>query len=84
MTCACKDPAICHRSLLVGWSLKHQYDHELQHIRHDGALESQSALEQRLMALTSIAPDLLSGDEAALQMAYRQQCQACAYRRPAE
>lgn len=82
MTCACKDPAICHRSLLVGWSLKHQYDRELQHITHDGMLESQTALEQRLMPLTGTMPDLLAGDAAALQLAYQQQCRACAYRRP--
>ncbi|WP_339857211.1 DUF488 domain-containing protein [Pseudohongiella acticola] len=82
MTCACKDPAICHRSLLIGWSLKHQYNVELQHITHDGSLETQSALEQRLMTMTGTVPDLLAGDEAALQLAYQQQCQACAYRRP--
>jgi uncharacterized protein (DUF488 family) len=82
MTCACKDPAICHRSLLVGWSLRHQYDCELQHITHDGALESQTALEQRLMTLTDTVPDLLAGEAAALQLAYQQQCRACAYRRP--
>lgn len=82
MTCACKDPAICHRSLLVGWSLQHQYDCELQHITHDGGLESQSALEHRLLALTDTVPDLLAGEAAALQLAYQQQCRACAYRRP--
>lgn len=84
MTCACKNPAICHRSLLVGWSLRHQYDCELQHITHDGALESQSALEQRLMTLTDTVPDLLAREAAAPQLAYQQQCLACAYRRPPE
>lgn len=38
-------------------------------------------IEQLLMALTDTAPDLLAGEEAALQLAYQQQCLACAYRR---
>jgi hypothetical protein len=37
---------------------------------------------QRLMVMTGTVPDLLAGDEAALQLAYQQQCQACVYRRP--
>lgn len=83
LTCACKDPAICHRSLLVGWSLRHQHDCELQHILHDGSLESQTALEQRLLEMTGTQPDMFSGGEqGALSLAHQRQCQACAYRRP--
>lgn len=84
MTCACKDPAICHRSLLVGWSLKHQYDYEIKHILHDGGLETQTALERRLMSLTDTVPDIFTGEDAALQLAYQRQCQACAYRQPVD
>lgn len=82
MTCACKDPAICHRSLLVGWSLKHQYNYELTHILHDGTLETQTALERRLMSLTETVPDIFTGEDGSQQLAYQRQCQACAYRRP--
>lgn len=82
LVCACKDPAICHRSLLVGWSLKHQFNHELNHILHDGGVESQTALERRLLTLTGTAPDIFTGEEAAHQLAYQRQCQACAYRKP--
>lgn len=83
MTCACKDPAICHRSLLVGWALQHLEGRELQHILHEGELESQLQLEQRLLRLTGTVPDMLTGEEAALRLAYERQCQACAYRKPA-
>lgn len=82
LVCACKDPAICHRSLLVGWSLKHQFNHELNHILHDGGVESQTALERRLLTLTGTAPDIFTGEEAACQLAYQRQCRACAYRKP--
>lgn len=82
MTCACKDPAICHRSLLLGWSLRHQYNHELQHILHNGDLETQTCLERRLLEMTGTVPDMFSGEEGALKLAYERQCQACAYRKP--
>lgn len=82
LVCACKDPAICHRSLLIGWSLRHCHHIELQHILHDGGLETQAALERRLLDLTATVPDILTVEEAALQLAYQRQCRACAYRRP--
>lgn len=81
LSCAEKDPAICHRSLLVGWSLKHQYDIELQHILHNGELESQTELEQRLMHITETVPDMLLSEGDALQLAYERQCKNCAYHR---
>ncbi|MDO8907006.1 MAG: DUF488 domain-containing protein [Pseudohongiella sp.] len=84
LTCACKDPAICHRSLLVGWSLKRQNNYELQHILHDGGLESQTELEHRLLQMTGTVPDMFSGEAGALKLAYARQCQASAYRKPAE
>jgi uncharacterized protein (DUF488 family) len=82
LSCAEKDPAICHRSLLVGWSLKHQHSIELQHILHDGGLETQTSLERRLMQLTATVPDMLMDENEALQQAYERQCKACAYRMP--
>ncbi len=82
MTCACKDPAICHRSLLVGRSLRHRHDHELQQILHDGGLESQGELEQRLLSATGTEVNMLTGEEGALQLAWERQCRECAYRKP--
>lgn len=82
LTCAEKDPAICHRSLLVGWYLQRHKQIELQHILHDGELETQNNLERRLISLTNSTPDLLTTEEEALAMAYRRQCFACAYRIP--
>jgi|SRR5690554_1120995 len=82
MTCACKDPAICHRSLLVGWALQHHHDHGLQHILHGDGIEHQSALEHRLLAETNTVADMFTGEAGALQLAYERQCLAFAYRRP--
>lgn len=82
LTCACKDPAICHRSLLVGWALRHQRERDLRHILHDGGLELQSALETRLLTETNTVADMFTGEAGALQLAYERQCLACAYRRP--
>ena len=84
LSCAEKDPAICHRSLLVGWALKHQYQHELQHILHSGELESQTHLEYRLMDLTQTQPDMLTNESEALELAYQRQCLAYAYKIPAQ
>ena len=84
LTCACKDPAICHRALLVGWALLHTHQQDIQHILHDGMLETQTALERRLLGLTQTVPDILTGEAGALSLAYQRQCQACAYRRPAD
>ncbi len=47
LMCAEKDPATCHRSLLIGYYLQRQCDVALKHIRHDGSLESQAELEER-------------------------------------
>lgn len=82
MTCACKDPAICHRSLLVGWALRHQRGVDVRHILHDTGTELQSALEARLLTETNTVADMFTGHADALQLAYQRQCLACAYRRP--
>lgn len=80
LTCAEKDPAVCHRSLLIGWSLSHQYGTELKHIDHDGLIETQTELETRLLAVTNTPPDMLTSDEDRLWLAYQKQCRAFAYR----
>lgn len=80
LTCAEKDPAICHRSLLIGWSLSHEYGITLKHIDHDGMIETQSELEKRLLTVTHTPEDMLTSDEERLLLAYQKQCRACAYR----
>ncbi|MEM7361349.1 MAG: DUF488 domain-containing protein [Pseudomonadota bacterium] len=82
MLCACKDSAICHRSLLVSYYLKHQCDIEVQHINHEGQLESESELEQRLISLQNLEADLLTANEDLAALAYERQVQQRAYRRP--
>lgn len=82
MLCACKDPAICHRSLLVAYYLEHQSGITVQHITHDGDLESQSELEQRLIAMQDLSADLLTPSEQLKDLAYERQIQQRAYRRP--
>lgn len=81
LSCAEKDPAVCHRSLLVGWALREYHGVELKHILHEGDIEGQLALEQRLMALTNTVPDMLTTESEAMHLAYHRQCCACAYRR---
>jgi len=80
LTCAEKDPAICHRSLLIGWSLAHEYGITLEHINHDGMIETQSELEKRLLTITDTPEDMLTSDEERLFLAYQKQCRAFAYR----
>ncbi len=82
LSCAEKDAATCHRSLLVGWDLLHNRHYELHHIDHDGNLESQSALEKRLMQITETPADMLTTEEEALRLAYEKQCKTFAYRMP--
>jgi uncharacterized protein (DUF488 family) len=82
LTCACRDPAICHRALLIGWALLHKHQLDLQHILHEGTLETQSELERRLLQMTATVPDIFTGEAGALSLAYQRQCQACAYRKP--
>ena len=83
MMCAEKDPAVCHRSLLVSRHLWAAHEVETVHIRHDGSLESERALQQRLMELHGIGPDLLRTEAECLDLAWHAQCRRCAYRKPA-
>ncbi|MCG8413666.1 MAG: DUF488 domain-containing protein [Pseudomonadales bacterium] len=82
MLCAEKDPAICHRSLLVGHYLKRHCDIEVQHIRHTGELETQTDLEIRLIELQNLQADLVTDSSELAQIAYERQLQQRAYRRP--
>ena len=86
LMCAEKDPAICHRSLLIAYFLKRHpavaTTLSLQHIDHHGELETQAALEQRLTQIHGIDTDLFMSAEEQQQLAYHQQLQKTSYRKP--
>lgn len=82
LLCAEKDPAVCHRSLLIAQYLKNRHGIDVAHINHDGHLESESRLEFRLLEETGIQPDMLSSEQDCLDRAWREQSRRCAYRRP--
>lgn len=82
LLCAEKDPAVCHRSLLIGHYLKSRLHIDITHIDHCGQPESETSLEYRLLDETGIHPDMLSDEKACLERAWREQSRRCAYRRP--
>ncbi|MGH1487093.1 MAG: DUF488 family protein [Cellvibrionaceae bacterium] len=90
LMCAEKDPATCHRSLLVGYFLKRHNSSEnntqnnitIQHIDHNGNLETQDALEQRLSTLNEIEVDLFTSAEEQQEQAYQLQLKNTSYRKP--
>lgn len=83
LMCAEKDPAVCHRSLLIGHYWQRQRPQvPLIHISHEGTLESQSALEARITQMHSTGQDLFMSACECAQQAFHQQLQAKAYRKP--
>ena len=84
LMCAEKDAAGCHRSLLIGYSLQRQVGLELQHITHEGELETQQQLEARLPQIHQLGQDLFLSEAEARQRAYRMQLQKTSYRLPRE
>lgn len=81
LMCAEKDPASCHRSLLVGYFLKHNQSIDTLHITYEGELESQSKLEQRLLELHDTGADLFMSQQEREQQAYNIQLQKTSYRK---
>ena len=79
LLCAEKDPAICHRSLLVSYYLERETSIKVQHITHDGKLESQEALEQRLVCLQDMQADLITDTKDLAKLAYDKQVLDRAY-----
>ncbi len=84
LTCAEKDPLICHRAILVCRHLRAP-GLAINHILPDGSLEAHEELEQRLLRehklqqtsfLTPSSPDDL------LEEAYNRQAERIAYRKP--
>jgi hypothetical protein len=81
LLCAEKDPAECHRSLLVSHYFCENFETDIQHINHDGGLESQSQLEQRLIDIQSVKADLLTPAEESSAIAYERQLKQTSYRK---
>lgn len=81
LLCAEKDPANCHRSLLVSHYLSRAQQLEIQHISHTGELESQTELENRLVAQQDLSADLLTSSDELTNLAYEQQLKHTSYRK---
>ncbi len=63
LMCAERDPATCHRTILICRNLRHT-DIDICHIWADGKLESNPHLEQRLIKILGIAQNhLFEGEE---------------------
>lgn len=79
LMCAEKDPIECHRSVLICRQLRKDAL-TIQHIGPDGALESTSQLEQRLLALVGLPPThLFMNQEQLIEEAYDIQSGRIAY-----
>lgn len=78
LMCAEADPVTCHRTILVGRSLIEQ-GANVAHIHGDGHLESQSALEKRLIRITGLAQGDLFTSRDAVEVAYERQGRRIAY-----
>lgn len=83
LMCAEKDPACCHRSLLIAYDLDRRTNYQVKHITHDGELESQTELERRLTDLQGVKEDLFMNADEKLDEAYQRQCKQKAYVKPA-
>jgi len=81
LMCAEKDPIDCHRSLLIGRALQDSLDIDLQHIKHNGELESQTTLNIRLTKVHNTESDLFCSPQEKIELAYQAQNRLKAYRR---
>ena len=82
LMCAEKDPANCHRSTLIAYFLKHQLQQDIPHIDHQGNLELQEQLEQRLMDIHQVQPDMLTSLDESLKNAYELHLKKTSYIKP--
>jgi len=84
LLCAEKDPVTCHRAILVSRELARKRVN-VQHILHDGTLESHEELEQRLLQLHGRDQvDLFEGETERLDRAYSLQAEEIAFVREGE
>lgn len=82
LMCAEKDPADCHRSLLIGRALQSSDNIDVKHITHAGTLELQSELDQRLTRMHGTDNDLFCSPQEKIELAYSVQNRLKAYRKP--
>jgi uncharacterized protein (DUF488 family) len=79
LMCAEKDPAICHRTILVCRHLRKE-DFQISHILEDGSLEDNSDTERRLMKMLKIPEQtLFDRPEDLVERAYDLQGERIAY-----
>lgn len=81
LMCAEKDPADCHRSLLIGYDLLRRSDIIVKHIDHEGGVETQCEMELRLREEHATANDLFSSEQEQLELACLAQSRRVAYRK---
>ncbi|PCJ22439.1 MAG: hypothetical protein COA96_14505 [SAR86 cluster bacterium] len=81
LMCAEKNPANCHRSLLIAHYMKQNLGVAVQHIGYDGNLEAQEKLEQRLVDIQNMSEDLLTKPEELESLAYQQHLKQTSYKR---
>ena len=79
LMCAEKDPAVCHRTILVCRHLR-EADLEIKHILEDGSLEDNRDTERRLMKMLKIPEvTLFDRPEDQIERAYDKQGERIAY-----
>jgi uncharacterized protein (DUF488 family) len=78
LMCAEKEPLNCHRTILICRHLRAE-SLLIQHILEDGSLETQSTIEQRLIAMLQI-PQMNLLNEQPIERAYDEQSQKIAYK----
>jgi len=84
LMCAEKDPANCHRSLLIAYHMQAVggHDWDIKHINHDGGIEKQEDLEARLVQLHTVKQDMFTDAAQQQSEAYQRQCAAVNYTKP--
>jgi len=81
LMCAEKDPATCHRSILIATYVGSKLWFETHHILSDGGLETQTALEERLMLEHGILPDMLREKPECIKLALKEREKRVAYKK---
>ena len=78
LLCAEKDPATCHRTILICRELRKEAD--IRHILDDGEIERQPDLEMRLLRTHNLHQgDLFSSPAELLERAFDAQAEKIAY-----
>lgn len=82
LMCAEKDPADCHRSLLIGYDLKRRLGLDVAHITHTGDIETQLQMESRMAEVHGVSGDLFATGEQQMALGCQAQAKLKAYRKP--